>query len=153
RFGPFCAALLSLGLAAIFPLASAFLPGVANDFGLEQICTLWGVLLPVAGPLAGRHASRWFFAGGVAGGCGLWLSAMGQVPVLAGIAGGGSLAALQARGGPKEPSAEGSTLLPWRAWAFGGAGLRPARLPRRIFPGAHGTAASVHLPPLRPAGV
>jgi|CZKI01.1.fsa_nt_gi hypothetical protein len=135
RFGPFCAALLSLGLAAIFPLASAFLPGVANDFGLEQICTLWGVLLLVAGTLAGRHASRWFFAGGVAGGCGLWLSAMGQVPVLAGIAGGGILAALQARGGPKEPSAEGSTLLPWRAWAFGGAASSLLAYLVEYFPG------------------
>jgi hypothetical protein len=121
RFGPFCAALFSLGLAAIFPLASAFLPGVANDFGLEQVCTLWSVLLLVAGTLAGKHASRWYAAGGVAGGFGLWLSAMGQVPVIAGIAGGGILAALIARRSPKEPPAEVSTPPPWRAWALGGA--------------------------------
>jgi len=121
RFGPFCAALVSLGLAGIFPLAAAFLPGVANDFGMEQICILWSVLLLVAGTLARQHASRWYFAAGVAGGCGLWLSAMGQVPIIAGIAGGGILAALITRGSSKEPSVDDSTLPPWRAWAFGGA--------------------------------
>jgi len=121
RLGPFCAALFSLGLAAIFPLAGAFLPGVANDFGLEQICILWSVLLLVAGTLAKQHASRWYFLAGVAGGCGLWLSAMGQSPIIAGISGGGMLAALTARSGPREPSADDSTLPPWRAWALGGA--------------------------------
>ena len=121
RFGPFCAAVLSVGLAAIFPLASAFLPGVANDFGLEQICALWSVLLLVAGTLAGRHARRWYFAAGVAGGCGLWLSAMGQVPVIAGIAGGGVLAMLTGRAGPAKASAGVSAPQPWRDWALGGA--------------------------------
>ena len=76
RFGPFCAALFSVGLAAIFPLAAAFLPGVADDFGLVQVCSLWSVLLLVAGTTAGKRATVWYFAAGVAGGCGLWLSAM-----------------------------------------------------------------------------
>lgn len=118
RFGPFCAAMFSVGLAAIYPLASAFLPGVANDFGLAQICVLWSVLLLVTGTLAGRHASCWYFVGGVAGGCGLWLSAMGQAPIIAGIAGGGIAAALVARGSPGEPA---TGVAPWRAWAIGGA--------------------------------
>ena len=121
RFGPFCAALFSVGLAAIFPLAAAFLPGVADDFGLVQICSLWSVLLLVAGTTARRRASLWFFAAGVAGGCGLWLSAMVQVPIIAGIALGGILAAFVARGVPAEPAAGPSAPPPWRAWAFGGA--------------------------------
>ena len=121
RFDSCCAALLSLGLAAIFPLGGAFIPGVANDFGLEQICALWSVLLLVSGAMAKQGASRWYFVAGVAGGCGLWLSAVGQAPIIAGIAGGGMLAALTSRGGPKDPSSEASTLPPWRAWAFGGA--------------------------------
>jgi len=121
RFGPFCAALFSVGLAAIFPLASAFIPGVADDFGLVQICSLTSVLLLVAGTAAGQRATLWYFAAGVAGGCGLWLSAMGQVPIIAGIAGGGILAELMARGSPTGPSVGSSTPPPWRAWAFGGA--------------------------------
>lgn len=135
RFGAFCAALFSAGLAAIFPLASAFLPGVANDFAMEQACILWSVLLLVAGALAVRHASRWYFAGGVAGGCGLWLGAMGQAPIIAGIAAGGVLAALIARGGPGEPSAGASAFPPWRAWAFGGASSSLLAYLVEYFPG------------------
>jgi hypothetical protein len=71
--------------------------------------------------MAKPRVSRWYFAGGVAGGCGLWLSAMIQVPIIVGIAGGALLAAFVARGSPKEPPAELATLPPWRAWAFGGA--------------------------------
>jgi hypothetical protein len=121
RFGPFCAAMFSAGLAAIFPLASAFLPGVADDFGLVQICSLASVLLLVAGTMARQRASPWYFAAGVAGGCGLWLSAMGEVPIIAGIAGGGILAGLMARGSPTGPPVGPSAPPPWRAWAFGGA--------------------------------
>ena len=121
RFGPFCAAVLPVGLAALFPLAAAFLPGVANDFGLEQICSLLSVLLIVAGTTAAQPASRWYFAAGVAGGCGLWISATGQAPIIAGIAAGGILAAWLGRGGPAEPPGAVPTPLPWRAWAMGGA--------------------------------
>src|ERR1017187_9018253 len=86
RLGAPAAALLSLGLAALFPLGASFLPGVANDFGLSELAAFWSVLLLVAGTAAAHGARRLFFAAGVAGGCGLWLGATGQVPVLAGIA-------------------------------------------------------------------
>ncbi len=121
RFGGFCAALFAVGVAALFPFASAFLPGIADDFGLVQICSLWSVLLLAAGTTAGLRAAGWYFAAGAAGGCGLWLSAMGEAPIIAGIAAGGGLAALVTRGGPAEPAAEFPPPLPWRAWAFGGA--------------------------------
>jgi hypothetical protein len=121
RFGRFCAALFAVGLAGLFPLASAFLPGIADDFGLVQACSLWSVLLLAAGTTAGRRAARWYFAAGAAGGCGLWLSAMGEAPIIAGIAVGGMLAALVGRGGPAQPAAGPPPPLPWRAWAFGGA--------------------------------
>lgn len=120
RFGTFPAALLSLGLTAFYPFAAALLPAVANDFGLAQICALWSALLVVAGALARRRISAWFFAAGCAGGCGLWLSAAGQVPVVAGIGLGALLAALVAGRAPAGPAAE-SDVPPWRAWAFGGA--------------------------------
>ena len=86
RFGSTCAALFSVGLAVIYPLAGGFIPGVANDYGMAQICALWSILLLVAGALAKSRRSSWFFAAGVAGGCGLWLNAVGQMPVIAGIA-------------------------------------------------------------------
>jgi hypothetical protein len=121
RFGALAAALFSAGLTAIFPLAAAFLPGIANDFDLAQACALSGILFIVAGALAKRRPARWFLTAGFAGGCGLWLSAAGQVPVIAGIALGGVLAALvtgRVREGdtPTPPECP-----PWRAWAFGGA--------------------------------
>ena len=148
RFGPFCAALFSVGLAAVFPLASAFLPGVANDFGMEQVCTLWSVLLLVAGTLAGQRAQRWYLAGGVAGGCGLWLSAFGQAPIIAGIAAGGLLAALIGRGSRKERDASAgvAALAPWRAWALGGAASSLLAYLVEYFPGHMGPQVRVNYP-------
>jgi len=148
RFGPFCAALFSVGLAAVFPLASAFLPGVANDFGMEQVCTLWSVLLLVAGTLAGQRAQRWYLAGGVAGGCGLWLSAFGQAPIIAGIAAGGLLASLIGRGNRKERDASAgvAALAPWRAWALGGAASSLLAYLVEYFPGHMGPQVRVNYP-------
>jgi hypothetical protein len=120
RFGAFPAALLSVGLATLFPFGAALLPGIANDFGLAQICALWSVLLVLAGAVAKRRPSAWFLAGGCAGGCGLWLSASGQTPVIAGIALGGIIAAaVTGRGSSPGPS--DADVPPWRAWAIGGA--------------------------------
>jgi len=121
RFGRFCAALFAVGMAALFPLASAFPPGIADDFGLVQACSLWSMLLLVAGTAAGARATGWYFAAGAAGGCGLWLSAMGEAPVIAGTAAGAMLAALVARSAPAQAEAPPPPALPWRAWAFGGA--------------------------------
>jgi hypothetical protein len=121
RFGALPAALFSVGLAAIFPFAAALLPGIANDFGLGQICALWSVLLLAAGSLAARRRAGWFFAAGCAGGCGLWLSAAGEVPIILGIALGAVLAALVTWRAPKDGPAVDHEVPPWRAWAFGGA--------------------------------
>jgi hypothetical protein len=121
RFGAFAAALFSAALTAIFPFASALLPGIANDFGLGEICALWSVLLVVTGAVAARRRAAWFFAAGCAGGCGLWLSAAGQVPIILGTALGAVLAAL-ATGRARGDASAGEGELPrWRAWAVGGA--------------------------------
>jgi hypothetical protein len=119
RFGTFSAILFSIGVAGLYPLAGAFVPGVANDFGLAQICTFWSILLLVAGVLAKRRHSSLFFSAGVAGGCGLWLNATGQMPVVVGIVLGGLLAAWVARSAPKTTA--DSAIPRWRAWAMGGA--------------------------------
>lgn len=120
RFGALPAALFSVGLASLFPLACAFLPGIANDYDLSQICALWSVMLVVAGALSKMPSPRWFFAAGCAGGCGLWLSAAGQVPVVAGIALGALLASV-VTGRARSDAADSERIPPWRAWAFGGA--------------------------------
>lgn len=142
RFGAFPAALLSLGLATMFPLAGAFLPGVPDYGGLALACALWSVLpllagvggvVPAAVPPTGgepaavkfaRHRRRtrlWFIIAGVAGGLGLWVSAAIQVPILAGIALGGMLAAWVTRGSAKANPDDASVMTPWREWALGGA--------------------------------
>jgi hypothetical protein len=121
RFGALSAALFSLGLAAIFPLASAFLPGIANGFGLEQVCVLWSVLLPVAGAQAGNNGSRWYILAGIAGGCGLWMGALEEAPIILGIAAGGILAAYVGRKGSGTASDAGAGVPHWRAWALAGA--------------------------------
>ncbi len=121
RFGALAAALFSAGLTAIFPFAAALLPGIANDFGLGQICALWSVLLVVAGVSAARGRASWFFAAGCAGGCGLWLSAAGQVPIILGTALGAILAALATGRAPGDGTHVDAELPRWRAWALGGA--------------------------------
>lgn len=141
RFGAFPAALLSIGLAAMFPLAGGFLPGLPDHHALAQICALWSVLLllggigagsPVRPPAGGGrpetgpgHASprtwRWFFTAGVMGGFGLWIGVAGQVAILLGIALGALLAAWVGRGDAKEDPAAAPEATPWRAWALGGA--------------------------------
>ncbi len=121
RFGVFPAALVSVGLATLFPFAAALLPGIANDFGLSQICGFWSVLLLVAGAVARRRTTAWFFGAGCAGGCGLWLSAAGQTPLVAGIGVGAILAALAAGRAPGTGMDAHAGVPPWRAWAFGGA--------------------------------
>jgi hypothetical protein len=120
RFGAFAAALMCVGLAVLFPFGAALLPGIANDFGLAQICALWSVLLVVAGAVAQRRMRALFIAGGCAGGAGLWLSAAGQTPVIVGIAIGAVIAALVAGRATGAPT-PGPDVPPWRAWAVGGA--------------------------------
>lgn len=121
RFGAFPAALLSVGLSAVYPLAAAFLPGVANDFGLVQICAFWSIILVLAGSVSDAQPRRCFLLAGVAGGCGLWLAATEMVPVIAGMAAGAALASIAARVSHRPGSPGGAPLLPWRTWGFGGA--------------------------------
>lgn len=141
RFSAFSAALLSLGLAAMFPLAGAFIPGVAKDLGLELALTLWSVLLLVAGATSPGRNGRWFIAAGIAGGCGLWLSAREQVPIIVGIAAGGFLAASLNRN-----STQGPPALPWRAWAMGGAVTSLLAYLIEYFPGHMDMELAVNSP-------
>ena len=127
QFGALAASLLAFGLVAIFPLGASFLPGVPDDHSLGRICAFWSVL-PLLAAVAGVNraadgevrARRLFGFAGIAGGLGLWISAAGQTPVLAGIVLGGLLAAgINAIGaGRKETAVSGASR--WRCWALGG---------------------------------
>ena len=157
QFGFFPAALLSAGMAAIFPLAGEFLPGQPNDHGLSQACAVWSVLLLLAGiagpavaskddvaaePGAARARRRrfwWFFAGGIAGGAGLWISVARQAPVLAGIALGGIFAGWLAGRTPGESGIGATAAAAWRVWGLGGAVMTLAASVIEYFPAQMGS--------------
>jgi len=154
RFGGFAAALLSVGVAAMFPFASGFLPGMPDQLGLTYICALGSVLALLAGMApprvpaaeasgvsAGGRAQRWFALAGVAGGLGMWVSVPTQVPVTAGIIAGALLAAWISR---KDPASPGVS--PWRTWAFSGGVTVLAAYFAEYFPGHLGSwrLESVH---------
>lgn len=132
RFGVMAAAFASTALATLFPLAAEFLPGVPDDHGLAQACALWSVLPLLAG--AARNSRRWFVAGGVAGGLGMWISVSRELPILFGVGVGALLAAWISRAAAKAaPSAERPSL-PWRAWSTAGAATCLAAYLVEFFP-------------------
>jgi hypothetical protein len=134
RFGTLAAALLVLGIAAMFPFAASFVAGQAEDVGLRLTAALWSVLplLVVGGkPASEKSVRRYFFAAGIAGGVGLWLGVGTELPIIAGVALGGLLAAWLSR---HPGSVE---LLPWRWWALGGAVACLAAYLVDIIPSQH----------------
>ncbi|HWA87071.1 MAG TPA: hypothetical protein VG710_12660 [Opitutus sp.] len=128
RFGGFAAGAVAVSLAALFPFALDFLPGMPEDRSLVHLAAIWSLLLIVAGvraaaapeAAAGPSPRRWFIAAGVAGGIGLWLDTPKQAPLLAGVVLGGVLNWLidfwRAKTGTTTRLA-----LPWRAWSISGA--------------------------------
>jgi hypothetical protein len=133
RFGTFAAALLAIGLVAVFPFAAGFLPGVPDDHGLANGCALASILALLAGMnalrpgddqgaagSAGREARRWFALAGMVGGFGVWISVSTQVPILAGILLGALMAAGIVRRSRAENPAGASMIPPWRLWAWVG---------------------------------
>ena len=133
QFGAVAASLLALGLVALFPLAAGFLPGVPDDHGLANGCTLGSILALLAGMkalyggegqgsagFAIRQARRWFALAGLFGGWGVWVSVSTQAPILAGILPGALMAAWIVRwSGPGNPAGT-SMVPPWRLWACTG---------------------------------
>jgi len=129
QFGVFPAAIISIGLVALFPFAAEYLPGAPADHGLAQACAIWSVLpllagikaVHSAGAGADRRARRWFLLAGVAGGIGMWISVAQQVPVLLGIGLGALMAAGLEGGDSAKAQAGAAGTAPWRTWALGGA--------------------------------
>lgn len=133
RFGTFAAALLAIGLVAVFPFAAGFLPGVPDDHGLANGCALGSILALLAGMnalrpgddqgaagFAGRQARRWFTLAGIVGGFGVWISVSTQAPILAGILLGALMAAWIVRWSGAGNPAGAPMVPPWRLWACSG---------------------------------
>ena len=142
QFGAWPAALLSIGLAVLFPFAAGFLPGAPGDQGLVRALAFWSVLPLLAGARAaysaradaGNRARCWFFVAGLTGGLGLWIGVAGEVPILVGIALGALIAAGVGRGDAKADPAGTRETLPWGIWALGGAGTSLAAYLLEFFP-------------------
>ena len=145
RFGALAAALTSAALATLFPFAAEFVPGIPDDLGLALAFAVWSVLPLVAGASkldaldSGRSTGRWFLAGGVIGGIGLWINVSRQFPILAGIAVGALLAAWISRIAATFNPALKARPLPWRAWGIAGATTCLAGYLLEYFPSYLGT--------------
>jgi hypothetical protein len=140
RFGALAAALLSVGLVGLFPLASVFVPGMPDQRGLADICALGSILALLAGmsvppeeaadgnaASADARARPWFALAGVIGGLGLWVSVPTEAPVLLGLF-LGALATARVAGG-------GALAGPWRTWGLCGGWTVIAACIAEYFPG------------------
>ena len=149
RFGGLAAALVSIGLATVFPFASGFLPGMPDQHGLASVLALGSLLVLLAGlrsigagaaedggaPAAGR-ARPWFALAGIAGGLGMWVSVPTQVPITAGVLVGALLEAWAARRGATGPACPAP---PWGVWAGSGGATVLAAYVAEYFPGHMGS--------------
>lgn len=148
RFGAGAAVLVSLGVAGIFPFAAGYLPGVPDDRTLSRACAFLSVLVLLAGtrtarPVALAHnhlaprpqGKRWFFAAGIIGGFGLWISVADQMPVILGVGLGALFASWICR---RQGGVDGAwTLTPahWLVWSVGGAASSLVFYLIEYFPG------------------
>jgi hypothetical protein len=145
RFGPVPAAVLSVGMVAVYPSYELYAIGNFDHHGVASTATLVSVLCLLGGGagfvragepanaraahddlaalwiLDRRNARAWFVASGVAGGVGLWISAATQLPALIaiGVAVLLGFAALSRSDNPSRPWRMDPTL--WRVWGFAGA--------------------------------
>jgi hypothetical protein len=140
RMGRFSAALLSAGLAAVFPFASGFLPGMPDAHGLAGACALASLLVLLAGLRApAPGAALWFALAGAAGGLGMWVSIPTQVPITAGVALGAFLDAWVFRRGAAADEADPPAPGLWRIWACSGGATVLAAYAAEYFPGHMGS--------------
>ena len=139
-FGTLPAALVSMGVVALFPFAGSFQPGTPTSHGLALICTFWSVFLLVSGlhvrmtarppdernqsedtPSRVRSGRRCFAGAGMALGLGLWIDASGQIFLTAGIVIGAALMIWLGRKRPEAIAQADATPTPWLWWAFSAA--------------------------------
>ena len=123
--GALPAGLLALALALGFPAAGNFLSPLPGDRVLAQALAVWAVLPLVTALVTPRGSaggrSHFLFAG-VAGGLALWLDVGSASLIVLGCVVGGFLAAGWQRGFATAATAPAVAALPWRVWAWAGAG-------------------------------
>lgn len=121
------AAILAIGSTALFPLGSAYLPALPDNFGLWLAC-VWGSVLPLVvafdgrppdQPTAPRSPVPAFLLAGAAAGAGLWLDATSAIPLILGLAVGAVTAASIVKSDTTTNHAGAPHA--WRGWALGGA--------------------------------
>lgn len=158
--GGAAAAVFALAWVSLFPLYEMFVAGVVDHHGLAAMAGSLGLLLLVAGgggavrvgvavgeatspPPDERAARRWFAAAAVAGGVGLWVSAVTTLPVVLGTALGVLLAErLPSRG------EGGVRWVPglWRLWGGVGCATSLAAYALEYAPGHLGWRLEVNHP-------
>jgi hypothetical protein len=141
QFGGLAAAVLSLGLAAFYPFAAGFLPGMPEARGLSGLLALASVLVLVAGVRSRGRPQAWFALAGVIGGLGMWVSVPTQAPIMIGIVISALVCALTSRATAQEPEP-----LPWRTWGCSAGATILAAYVAEYFPSDMGSLAlaSVH---------
>ncbi len=159
-WGGLAAAAVSVGLAGFYPFAAGFLPGMPGTQGLSDGCALVSILLVLAGawrlaPGPGDKAgapAAWFAAAGIAGGLGVWVNPMLQVPVILGLVLGALLQAwIGRRAGPQESDPVRSARA-WRTWGYvGGATVLAAYL-AEYFPSDMGSLGQDTVHPVQGLG-
>jgi hypothetical protein len=132
--GVLAAAIVSLGIAAVFPFASGYLPGMPDQLGLELAFALMSSLTLVAGLRKGLRRNRWFAVAGVLGGLGMWINVPTQTPIMLGIFMGALFSAYMGRkdGAP-------DSVPPWRTWGYSSGITVLAGCLIEYFPSAMGT--------------
>lgn len=164
KFSAAAATVFAIGAVATFPFYTDFLPGRTDHHGVANLCGLVTVLLlaaamaRVTGDSAVksieaketnareiRDARRWIIGSAVAGGCGLWISAATQVPVLIGIGLGVFAATWLGRASPsrliwiRDPNL-------WRIWGCVGGGVSLMAYLIEYFPSQMGFRLEVNHP-------
>ncbi|MBS0664378.1 MAG: hypothetical protein JSR48_14025 [Verrucomicrobia bacterium] len=122
RYAGSAAALFAAGLVTMLPLTVDFVAGYADHHGLVNTCALLSVLCFILASDTRQGSLPWVIAGGVAGGLGLWISAVTQLPVLVGLGIGGAVACWVGRGAePGNAWTRHPTF--FRIWGATGAGV------------------------------
>lgn len=167
RFGSAAAVVLALGLATAFPFHVYFGADYPDHHGISQACGMLTVLFLLVGggglvrtteakPARAnereaaawlstpRAARRWFVASAVAGGVGLWVSAVNQVPLLLGLGLGAVWSAWLRGPAPGDGWRRDPAL--WRLWGGVGAATSLAAYLVEYFPSHLGFRLEVNHP-------
>jgi hypothetical protein len=131
RFGLTAGVLVSMALAALYPLSVTFLPGAPSDEGLVLLLGLGSILCFAAGVEAPSSPRLWMVSSGVFGGFGMWMDVTTIGPILLGLAMGAVWGACMMRQRTSNPA---TNIRPWRLWALSGAAVILAAYLAEYFP-------------------